>query len=244
MIDQAVVLAAGNGHRLRTLTNGRPKCLVPVAGIPLIDRVLGSIADAGIESVLVVLGYRGEQIERHVGNGVAHGVNVHYATNLDYRRGNASSFGRALGEVGDKPFVLTMADHVCAPSLLRTLLARCDDRVAVGVDSSLMDPTREDEATKVAVRDGRIVDIGKGLDRWDGIDTGFSYWPPQASALIDESMCNGELAALMAALSRGPEGLAARDVSGHFWFDVDTEDDIASAERLLPAAGELETQVG
>jgi len=245
MIDQAVVLAAGAGYRLRALANGRPKCLVPVAGRPLIDRVLQSIAGAGIRQVLVVVGYGGEQIERHVGSGVAHGVNVRYVTNPDYERGNASSFARALRDVGGRPFLLTMADHIFETSLLRTFLAECDGQIAVAVDRSRMDATREEEATKVALQDGRVVDIGKGLERWDGVDTGFSYWPPHASALVDDAMCAGELAALMAALAQGDPGVAARDVSGYLWFDVDTEADVASAERLLKAAaGELAPSLG
>ncbi len=236
MVEQAVVLAAGEGRRLRALANGRPKCLVPVAGRALIDRVLQSIADAGIRQVLVVVGYRGGEIERHVGSGVAHGLDVRYAANPDYERGNASSFRCALRAVSARPFLLTMADHICDPSLLRAFLAGCDEQIAVAVDRSRMDATREEEATKVSLRDGRIFDIGKGLLRWDGVDTGFSYWPSQASELVDDSMCGGELAALMAELAQRDPGVAARDVSGHLWFDVDTVADVASAERLLQAA--------
>lgn len=236
MVEQAVVLAAGEGRRLRALANGRPKCLVPVAGRPLIDRVLQSITDAGIRQVLVVVGYCGDQIQRHVGAGVAHGVRVRYVANPDYERGNATSFRCALRDVRGRPFLLTMADHIFETSLLRTFLAGCDGRIAVAVDRSRMEAAREEEATKVALRDGRIVDIGKGLRSWDGVDTGFSYWPPQAGELVDESMCGGELAALMAELAQRDPGLAGRDVSGHLWFDVDTVADVASAERLLQAA--------
>ena len=117
-------------------------------------------------------------------------------------RGNASSFECALRDVGERPFLLAMADHICESSLLRTFLSECDGQIAVAVDRSRMDAVREEEATKAALQDGRVVEIGKVLRRWDGVDTGFSYWSQHASALAGDAMFGGELAALMAALAR------------------------------------------
>ncbi|MCH7488180.1 MAG: NTP transferase domain-containing protein [Chloroflexi bacterium] len=235
MIEHAVVLAAGEGNRLRGLTNGRPKSLFPVAGKPLIDHVLTSLAQAGIGEVVIVLGYCGEEIEAHVGDGSRFALRVHYVWNAYYRLGNASSLWSALPLVAGSPFLLAMADHLCHPDLLRAFLADVPDRIAIAIDRSTLDPERTDDATKVELRAGSIVDIGKRLARWDGIDTGFSTWPAHVAAGIDQSMCGGELAALVASLARATGGLVARDVTGHFWFDVDTEDDMRLAERMLAA---------
>ncbi|MDZ4279117.1 MAG: hypothetical protein U1B78_08260, partial [Dehalococcoidia bacterium] len=65
------------------------------------------------------------------------------------------------------------------------------------------------------------------------IDTGFSHWAPGAFTAGADGAPHGELAALMARLARTDGGLAACDVTGHFWLDIDTEDDIRLAERLL-----------
>ena len=233
MIEHAVVLAAGEGNRLRGLTNGRPKSLFPVAGKPLIDHVLTSLAEAGIDEAVIVLGYQGEEIEAHVGDGSRFALRVHYVWNEYYRLGNASSLWSALPLVAGSPFLLAMADHLCHPDLLRAFLVDVPDRIAIAIDRSTLDPERTDDATKVELRAGSIVDIGKRLASWDGIDTGFSLWPAHVAAGIDRSMCGGELAALVASLARATGGLVARDVTGHFWFDVDTEDDIRLAERML-----------
>ncbi|MCH8026041.1 MAG: NTP transferase domain-containing protein [Chloroflexi bacterium] len=235
MIEHAVVLAAGEGNRLRGLTNGRPKSLFPVAGKPLIDHVLTSLAQAGISEVVIVLGYQGEEIEGHVGDGRRFALRVRYVWNPYYRLGNASSFWSALPLVVGSPFLLAMADHLCHPDLLRALLAYVPDRIAIAIDRSTLDPERTDDATKVELRAGSVAGIGKRLVRWDGIDTGFSLWPAHVAAGIgiDQSMCGGELAALMASLASASGGLAACDVTGHFWFDVDTEDDIQMAERMM-----------
>ncbi len=61
-----MVLAAGRGERLRPLTDSRPKPLVEVGGRALIDHVLDRLDEAGVETAVVNLHYRGDQIERHL----------------------------------------------------------------------------------------------------------------------------------------------------------------------------------
>lgn len=235
MNRKAVVLAAGRGGRLERRTDARPKCLVPVAGRPLIHFVLASLAKAGISEVVVVLGHHGEQVEAHLGDGARFGIKIYYAWNRDYTKGNASSLWCALPIVSGEPFILVMGDHLCSTTLLRTFLAGVDGRTAIGIDRSDLGPERTAEATKVALVDGRVVDIGKELNCWDGVDTGFSHWPASAFESGGSEPYEGELAALMARLARNDGGLDACDVSGHFWLDIDTEDDIRLAEELLRA---------
>ena len=59
----AVVLAAGRGTRLGADV---PKPLVPVAGVAAIDRILGALANDGFADVVVVTGYRGDEVEEHI----------------------------------------------------------------------------------------------------------------------------------------------------------------------------------
>jgi N-acetyl-alpha-D-muramate 1-phosphate uridylyltransferase len=64
--DHAMVLAAGLGTRMRPVTDGMPKPLVPVAGKPLIDHVLDKLADSGVGTAVVNVHYFADQIERHL----------------------------------------------------------------------------------------------------------------------------------------------------------------------------------
>ena len=63
---QAVILAAGEGRRIRPLTKGRPKALIPVANRPIIDYPIQALLECGIREIVVVVGYRKEQVIRYL----------------------------------------------------------------------------------------------------------------------------------------------------------------------------------
>ncbi len=78
-VKQAVILAGGEGTRLRPLTTTRPKPLLPVLGVPCIEYVIRSLADAGIEQVFLACGYRSEDIRAALGGGDRFGVEIEMA---------------------------------------------------------------------------------------------------------------------------------------------------------------------
>ena len=77
---RALILAAGAGTRLRHLTAGRPKCLVPIGGRPLIDHQLQALRDSGVDDIVIVVGFEAEQVRRHCPHGVTFVVNEQWAT--------------------------------------------------------------------------------------------------------------------------------------------------------------------
>ena len=79
MIRRAMVLAAGFGKRLAPITHTTPKPLVPVAGRPLLDRLLEFLRAGGIEEVVINLHHLGHRIEEHVGDGRRFGLRVRYS---------------------------------------------------------------------------------------------------------------------------------------------------------------------
>jgi MurNAc alpha-1-phosphate uridylyltransferase len=74
-----MVLAAGQGTRLRPLTDSIPKALVPVAGRPMIEYALLLLRHYGIREVIINLHHFGEQIERHLGDGKKLGLEISYS---------------------------------------------------------------------------------------------------------------------------------------------------------------------
>ena len=78
-VGQAVILAGGEGTRLRPLTSSRPKPLLPVLGVPCIEYVISSLAQAGVRHIILACGYRSEDVVRALGDGRRFGVDIEFA---------------------------------------------------------------------------------------------------------------------------------------------------------------------
>lgn len=105
---QCVVLAGGLGTRMRPLTASVPKALIPVAGRPFVDWQLELLADRGVEEVLFSVGYRGEMLRGHVGDGRRWGLSVDWISEGHDLRGTAGALRLAydLGALRSSFFVL------------------------------------------------------------------------------------------------------------------------------------------
>ena len=111
MIRRAMVLAAGFGKRLAPITHTTPKPLVPVAGRPLLDRLLEFLRAGGIEEVVINLHHLGQRIEEHVGDGRRFGLRVRYSPEdpiLDTGGGIKNAEPLLAGE----PFVVANGDSL------------------------------------------------------------------------------------------------------------------------------------
>ena len=75
---QCVILAAGEGSRMRPLTTSRPKVMLPLAGKPSLEHLIRNVKEAGISDIIIVVGYREEAIRDHFGDGSGFGVSIKY----------------------------------------------------------------------------------------------------------------------------------------------------------------------
>lgn len=106
---KAMILAAGRGTRMGSLTQNTPKPLLPVHGVPLIEWHLRKLAAAGIDEVIVNLAYLGEQIRDYLGDGSQWGLRLVYSVEPEpLETGGAIWHARAL--LGEMPFLLVNAD--------------------------------------------------------------------------------------------------------------------------------------
>lgn len=106
----AMILAAGRGERLRPLTDSLPKSLVEVRGQSLLERHLLALRAAGCETVVINLGWLGEQIAARVGSGSAYGLNVVYSPEGDHILETGGGIHHALPLIGKDPFLVVNAD--------------------------------------------------------------------------------------------------------------------------------------
>jgi NDP-sugar pyrophosphorylase family protein len=108
---QCVILAGGLATRMRPLTETIPKALIPVAGVPFIDHQLAWLAGHGVTSVVLSIGYRGDMLADHVGDGRRFGLAVRVVDEGTVLRGTAGALRLALDRGAlDPAFLVTYGD--------------------------------------------------------------------------------------------------------------------------------------
>ncbi|RME47322.1 MAG: phosphocholine cytidylyltransferase family protein [Deltaproteobacteria bacterium] len=234
-IDTAVILAAGRGSRLSSLTDGGSKPLVPFFGLPLILHNILALQEIGIEHLVVVLGYRGEEIQRVVSHDVRVTARITWVINEEWHKSNGISLLAAAPLVSGN-FLLLMADHLFDLGILDRLVGQpLHDGLILCVDRKLDTIFDMEDATKVQVDRGRIVDIGKTIPAFNAVDTGiFACTPAIFPALSTIAQERGDVS-----LSEGVKRLALEgrafvmDIEGGWWQDVDTPESYRHAQWLF-----------
>jgi CTP:molybdopterin cytidylyltransferase MocA len=127
MTMEAVVIAAGEGRRLRPLTERWPKPILPIDGKPVIATLLRELEQAGFGPVTVVVGHLGDQIRRLLA-----GVDVRFAEQPE-ALGSADAVRHAIAAGARPPFVVSVADTVYAPGDLPRFLDAWEQSDAEGV---------------------------------------------------------------------------------------------------------------
>jgi len=107
---KAVILAAGEGKRMRPLTYERPKVMLPIAGKPIIEHLLEEMKEVGIEDFVFVVGYHDETIRNYFEKGERSDVNIQYVTQKT-QLGTADALRRTEGLVEDK-FLMLNGDTI------------------------------------------------------------------------------------------------------------------------------------
>lgn len=150
---KAVILAAGKGTRMGHLTDQIPKPMIRVSGKPLLEHILDRLRDAGVQSVAIVTGYRGDLIQEYF---------AHYPLPITWLHqeqlnGTATAVRLAKDFVANDPFLLTFGDIWCdVADYLGLIAALADDTAAVLGVRKVDDPW---QGAAVYVRDGAVVEI-------------------------------------------------------------------------------------
>lgn len=232
-IRTAVILAAGMGTRL--FNGGRtPKPLLSLVGLPIMARVMATAARVGVRRFVVVIGYQAEMMRTEIPRLLPDDCELSMVENPRFKEPNGISLLAALKAV-DEPFALLMSDHLFSHDRLSRALeqhARSGRCLLVVEDKKEFDGDIEN-ATRVAVRNGRVDQIDKGLAHYDAIDTGMFILHPEP-VLSALKRCG-----LSPSISDGMRRLASDGdldaffLNTGFWQDIDTPDDLKAAEKKL-----------
>jgi choline kinase len=230
---KVVIPAAGLGERLRPYTAQRPKCMVDVAGVPIIERLLGQLCDLDVELAVCVLGYRSEMVVDFVTR-LSRRPPVAFVFNETYEISNSIVSLQASFAHWDRGMAIVDSDILVAPRLLRVLLGGDGDAMVI-------DPERSPDEIDMAVelRDGRVWHLDKELprERVAGEFFGLSRWTADGAAAL-RSVVEGMIAAgetgvwYQFAIRKLAKQRPIRALPAHRdeWTEIDTPQDLAAAD--------------
>ena len=231
-----LIIAAGEGSRLSNRGDSKP--LIPLLGIPLIERVILNVNKVGLRDFYIVSGYNGEKVRKHLDQfSQNRDITITHLINEEWEKQNGLSVLKAKGHIREN-FILLMTDHIFDENILARLMETENDdsevRLAVdyNIDNKMVDI---EDVTKVLV-DGndRIVNIGKNIEKYNAYDTGIFHCSPAIFEALEESVANDDTS-----LSGGMKILAKNkkartfDIKEKYWIDVDDEKAFKKAENTL-----------
>jgi len=233
---KCLIIAAGKGSRLQM--RGESKPLISLFGVPLIERVIHTARSAGISEFYVVTGYRANQVDPFLLE-LAERLEVAITPlfNEDWEKENGISVLQGKEHLPE-PFLLLMSDHIFEPSAARRVIHHPlpKDHINLGVDRNTANPSVDlEDVTRVRIVKTKVRELGKGLDNFNGFDTGIFACTPALFEGIEQSVEEtGDTS-----LTGGVRLLAAQgrvnavDVGQQIWVDVDDPATLRYAENAL-----------
>ena len=233
-----IILAAGKNTRL---DNGIPKSMLKIDEETLLDRHLRLFTKFGIEKFCIVTGYRNEVLNEFIGNldeSLRERITVAHNPRFDLPNGvSLSRAGQWVKDSGDKNFFFTMADHFFSDEFVEKAIAADPSGTTLSLVVDRPSFTNAhidlDDVTRVESKNGLIQNIGKHLDVYDFFDTGLFHAKVEMFECLEESIREGKHSiSNMVQLLIESKQASIMEVSGHFWNDVETPEDLDYMRNL------------
>ena len=234
---KAVILAAGQGTRIRPVHGEHPKCLIEVDGSTILDHQLEALSVAGINDVAIVIGYEKEQIVSHVrARSLTHHQNIHFIENPAFAiTNNLYSLWLALDWLRGDGFIVLNSDVIFDPGILRSAL-----RPYAPV-SMIVDPLWRDETMKVIIEGDHVTEMSKKISREDfsGTYIGITVFSKSIqnqffrtmNMLIGSGRVNEFFNIAVQQLANEGVHVGLTSTDGLAWAEIDDPVDLSFAQR-------------
>lgn len=245
---QALILAAGTGSRLKQYTEKVPKCMVPVNGVPMIERAIDSLVEAGIKKLYIGLGYKAEVLKKFIADTFTterlNGMQIDFVENPVYdKTNNIYSLWLARSVFSQDDTLLLESDLVFSKELIKNLVQAKDKNLAVVSHyEDWMDGT-----CTILDKENNILDfIGKNAQNPADVEKYYktvniykfsrdfteSYYLPFLQTFMDVFGKNNYYETCLKFLAQtDPTLLKAFKVPGDIWYEIDNPDDLKAAEK-------------
>ncbi len=154
---KAVILAAGEGSRMRPLTYNRPKVMIPIANKPILEHLLIEVAKAGVREFILIVGYHDEQVRDYFGNGDKWDVKVDYCTQRK-QLGTADALKAVAGMV-DGNFLMINGDIIVLRKDIDKLIGQNDNTMGV------IESHNGEDLGFVELKKGRVIRIHEKVSK-------------------------------------------------------------------------------
>ena len=238
---KAVILAAGSGTRMYPYTRDKPKCLLDIGGVSILEHQINNIRDCGINEIVIVVGFRFERVEDFLRSYDGLGMRINTLYNPFYQSTNSLvSLWIARSEL-DEDIVVMNGDDVYEIDVLDKALSVRNEKICLPIKRR---SRYEREDMKVIVDDRRIKKISKDISNGEtsaesvGIrvfrDTGVEL----LKRAVEEEMRNpgaeGKwyISSIHRLISKG-YGIKPLDIGELYWMDVDCPMDLFRARKQV-----------
>jgi len=235
---KAVILAAGQGTRIRAVHGESPKCLINVDGETILDHQIDGLLKAGIETIAIVVGYEKQQIIRHVHAHIGRRPTpkIEFIENPAFAiTNNIYSLWLAKDWIGDDGFVCLNADVILDAQILGAAMKRN------ALVSMIVDPEWRDETMKVIISDGRVLRMSKKIskDEFSGTYIGITLFDQAINArffikmqeLVDAGRVNEFFNVAVQELVDEGLRVGFTTTAGAAWAEIDDPLDLSFAQQ-------------
>ena len=227
----ALTIAGGKGERLRPLTDRVCKPMVEVAGSPLLARQVEWLRENGVQDVVFLTGYRGEQVSEYFGDGSGHGIRAHYSQeDTPLGRGGCVKLGMGLLPPGVREFVVVNGDILTDQSLDPLLALRRDHDATVAV---MLTPYISEYGVVATTDSGRVTEFSEKCQLPYWVNGGVYVFHRRIRDELPD-VGDHETETLPGLVASG-EVMALRSEAG--WVSLDSLKDLRAAEAMVGTRG-------
>ena len=223
-----VIIAAGQGKRIRSITEDLPKTLLKINGRTLLETLFENCLHVGISDVVVVTGYQTKEIEGFIHNLGMH-LNIQTVYNPNWKLENGMSILAAKDTISaHETFIVSMSDHFYGPDLLEQVMKinLANNTACVALDFNKDDIFDIDDGMKITVEKNnkeKITGMSKTLDYFDAIDCGVFKFKYSFFKTLENARRSGKFSISEACQKLIKIGeMGGVNIGNSFWLDIDT----------------------
>lgn len=242
---QAIILAAGMGKRLGEYTQNNTKCMLEVNGVRLIDRALETLYGIGVSRVVLVVGYKGQNVKDYVGDNYK-GIPIEYVDNTIYdKTNNIYSLYLAKDFMLEEDTLLLESDLIYEPAVVKNLIEDTNPNIALvdkyesWMDGTVVTIDEENRITRFINKESFKFDEIKNYYKTVNIykfskEFSAKYYVPFLSA-YSIALGNNEYyeQVLRVILHLHEAPLKALPLNGEVWYEIDDIQDLDIAQGMF-----------